>query len=281
MESRGLNRYCEHGMQPFVVYRVYTPGYPASVIGLRTDREPTGMPGSAIIISAGLQAPCIALANEPVSVSINGLYYKYGKVAARFMERAVAVLLAREERVVVSWTKGNQAYPGPINGARHAGFDVTDAPGDVLCIGPGSNLGRLRWLKNNPARNMFIFASRHPIPHIEGCLAEIVRSGESTYEFWSSFWRRIKEDPKGLLDHLEGLTMLAGVGQSDDAHAFVVRKDTDATIVNGVFAEIAIDIAVPLYRAESPAQESDFFGLSRLPRYGLQLIPESWRRVVP
>jgi hypothetical protein len=278
--TRDFSLYCEHSIQPFVVYGINTPSYSTNMLGIRASKKPRMLSGRAMIISAGLQTPCTTSAEHNINISIHGIRYKYGNVASHFVENAISALTSPKERVVVIWRKENTEYPGPIDATRNAGLDVKETESGIICIGLGSALNKVRWLKNNATRSFYIIASKEPLLSLEKALFDYVSYKQgSSYELLVSFWDKVEEAAIDALSEAEGLSLIAGLGGPDGSHAFINSTNSDITAIEGIFSGIATDIGIPLYVIES--NEENHFGLFK-PRYwDWHPVPQSWRRVVP
>lgn len=267
-------------MQPFIVFGVRTPSYTADMFGMGILEGSYHIPGSAVIISAGMQTPCVTSPEKDISVSLQGIYFKYVKLAARFTERAVAALVTPEDHVAVIWRKGNPAYPGPISAARQAGFEVIESDISVSCTGAGASLGKLRWLKNHSATQLSIVASKQPNTLLERAIdKDVNRKAGSAYNFWTELREIEKRDPESLINELNSVSLFAGIGGPDKAHAFINRSDADISELEQIFSDIASDIGIPVYRIED--EEEYYFRLFKPPWWEWHPIPQNWRRIVP
>lgn len=270
----GIGRYCEHGKEPFIVYGLSATYYPGDWFGSGSIEQSRLLEGSGLIISSGLQEPCIGSDSQNTRVVLEGIHGKYVKVVSRFVERAVAAFVPPDQRVLLYWAKGHPSYPGPVSAARHAGFDVLESEKSVLCAGLASALGGLRWLKNNPGKDIRLMVLEGDGRSLESGLREAVAGeGVATCDFWNAFCRAalLSQEHENAR-----LRVFAGIGYAGNGHAFIAMRQTDVCVIEQVLRAVSGQLEIQLYRAEADTTDP-YFGLLSGQWWEWRSIPTNWR----
>lgn|GEM_PF-5770580 len=268
--------YCRHKIHPYVVYGIIPDFRSVNTFRINPPETVCRIPGNTAIISCGMQTSTSSSENM-ASITLEGFRFKYAGYASRFIELIVSALVTPDKHVAVIWKKCNQLFPGPINAARHSGFEVDDDGDIVRCAGSGKELENWRWFKGHCPDSLYIISSSKPMHDLENAI-------QNAYiDRMRNPYAHLKDMNSVINEAIEceyaGLDIFAEIGGPDISQFFISKVGAERSFLDGIMSEVAVQTAIPLYYAEL---DNELYGKGLFTHkcFESHLIPDTWTQVV-
>lgn len=269
--------------EPFVVYDVLSPGYPTALLcSLESSAAECGVkraPGSLIVVSAGVRR----FVASRSCVFLGGLLGPRD-VGRRFGQRAVATLTHPGSRAFVLYEKLGSSVSPIADTASRIGFRVFEmkkygANKDIVCIGSSEMLSSLDWLEDAcPTTGSFVLVCRKPSCVLDD-LEDTAHGGADPYDVLASFRKQMCSDADAASERLGMCEALAYFDGPDGDNLVILTSTTCLDQVHAGFREIARDLGIALYFADSPCSARVLDGFRGWLTW--RPVPTSWKRVTP